>query len=73
MRKAAGLLCALSLLVPVGIVVTGSAGAATPTTQCKTLTGKQTYTPALPVITSSATVNTKVRLSSVGIASPGAS
>ena len=60
MRKAAGVLCALALLIPVGIVATGSAGAATPTTQCKTLTGKQTYSPALPVITSKTVVTSKV-------------
>jgi hypothetical protein len=61
MRKAAGLLCALSLLVPMGMMAASSAGAAaSATTQCKTLSGKQTYTPALPVITSSATVNSTV-------------
>jgi hypothetical protein len=60
MRKAVGVLCALSLLIPVGMMATGSAGAATPTTQCKTLSGKQTYTPALPAISSSATVNTTI-------------
>jgi hypothetical protein len=61
MRKAAGLLCALSLLIPVGVIASSVAGAAaSPTTQCKTLSGKQTYSPALPVITSKATVNTTI-------------
>jgi hypothetical protein len=60
MRKAAGLLCALSLLVPMGMMAAGSAGAASATTQCKAVSGKQTYTPALPIVTSKATVNTTV-------------
>jgi hypothetical protein len=60
MRKTAGLLCALALVVPVGVMTMSTVGAATPTTQCKTLTGKQTYSPALPVITSSKVVTSKV-------------
>jgi hypothetical protein len=60
MRKAAGVLCALALVVPVGVVTMNSVGAATPTTQCKTLTGKQTYTPALPLISSTKVVTSKV-------------
>jgi hypothetical protein len=60
MRKAAGLLCALTLLIPVGIVATGSAGAATTTTQCKTLTGKQTYSPSLPKLGASNKVTSTV-------------
>ncbi len=66
MRKAAGLLVACSLLVPVGAIVAGSAGAATATTSCKTLTGKEVYSPALPdlksklVVTSTVTTNSKL-------------
>ena len=61
MRKAAGLLCALSLLVPMGMMAASSAGAAaSATTQCKAVSGKQTYTPALPIVTSKATVNTSI-------------
>jgi len=65
MRKAAGLLVACSLLVPVGAIVAGSAGAATATTSCKTLTGKEVYSPALPKlggapVTSTVTTNSKL-------------
>jgi hypothetical protein len=66
MRKAAGLLVACSLLVPVGAIVAGSAGAAaSATTSCKTLTGKEVYSPALPKLggkplTSTVTTNSKL-------------
>ncbi len=50
MRKALGLLFAVSLLVPVGVIATGSADAAVNTKlpKCKSLTGIQTFTPGLP-------------------------
>ncbi len=58
MRKAAGLLFAISMLVPVGVLAAAPAGAAgTPT--CKTLKGTQTYTPSLPKIGNSTKVNSK--------------
>ena len=47
MRKAAGVLAAVSLMIPTGILVTAPAGAATPTTKCKTLKGTQKFNPAL--------------------------
>ena len=48
MRKVVGVLFAASLMLPVGAMIGTQAGAATATTVCKTLTGKQTYTPSLP-------------------------
>jgi hypothetical protein len=48
MRKAAGVLAALSLMIPTGILLTTPAGAATPTTKCKKLAGTQKFNPALP-------------------------
>ena len=50
MRKGLGLLFALSMLVPVGVIGAGSVGAATNTKlpTCKSLGGTQTYTPGLP-------------------------
>jgi hypothetical protein len=65
MRKAVGLLFAASLLVPIGLVATSSAGgAAAKAPTCKTLKGTQTYSPGLPVITSSAKVTSKVTVKS---------
>jgi hypothetical protein len=48
MRKVVGVLVAASLMLPVAAIIGTEAGAATATTVCKTLTGKQTYTPSLP-------------------------
>lgn len=48
MRKVAGVLLAASLMLPAGAMIGGPAGAAAANTTCKTLTGKQTYTPSLP-------------------------
>jgi hypothetical protein len=59
MRKAAGVLAALSLVIPVGILVTVPAGAATPTTKCKKLAGTQHFKPALPKLGSTKQVNAK--------------
>jgi hypothetical protein len=50
MRKAAGVLAALSLMIPAGIMVTTPASAATPTTKCKKLKGVQHFNPGLPPI-----------------------
>jgi hypothetical protein len=59
MRKAAGVVAALSLAIPAGILVTMPAGAATPTTKCKKLTGVQRYNPALPKLGQSKKVTAK--------------
>jgi hypothetical protein len=59
MRKAAGMLAALSLVIPAGILVTAPAGAATPTTKCKKLVGVQHFNPALPKIGSTQQVTSK--------------
>src|SRR4051812_30656249 len=48
MRKAAGILAALSLVIPAGIMVATPAGAAGTVTKCKKLAGVQHYNPALP-------------------------
>jgi len=65
MRKAAGLLVACSLLVPVGAMVAGSAGAAaSATTSCKALSGKEVYSPALPKLGTSTKVTSTVTTAS---------
>ena len=57
MRKAAGIVAAVSLLIPVGIWVASPAGAVNTTVpKCKSFTGTQTYTPGLPPTSSSKTV-----------------
>lgn len=60
MRKTLGLLFAASLLVPVGVIAAGPAGAAAKVPTCKTLSGKQTYSPALPKIGVATKVNSNV-------------
>ena len=55
MRKVGGILLAVAMLLPVGLVAS-PAGAAGGTT-CKTNTGTSVFTPALPPVSSSATVN----------------
>ena len=50
MRKAVGLLFAVSLLVSVTVAASGPAGAANTTLpKCKALTGTQTFKPGLPI------------------------
>jgi hypothetical protein len=57
MRKGLGLLFAISLCLPIGVLTAGSAGAAnTVLPKCKSLSGTQTYKPGLPPTTSNATV-----------------
>lgn len=48
MRKAVGLLFAVSLLVPVGVMVAGPAGSAASKPTCKKVVGTVAYKPALP-------------------------
>jgi hypothetical protein len=60
MRKSLGLLFAVSLLVPVGIVAAGPAGSAVKGPTCKTLTATGLFKPALPKI-SAATNPPKVK------------
>ena len=55
MRKIGGILLAVAMVLPVGLVAS-PAGAAGGTT-CKTNTGTSVFTPALPPLSSSATVN----------------
>jgi hypothetical protein len=59
MRKAAGVLAALSLMIPAGILVTSPAVAATATTKCKKLAGVQHFNPALPKLGSTQQVTSK--------------
>jgi hypothetical protein len=57
MRKGLGLLFALSLFLPIGVLTAGSAGAAnTVAPKCKLFSGTQTYTPGLPPTKSSTLV-----------------
>ena len=72
MRKTAGLLIAFALLIPVGIMAAAPSGAAAGA-GCKAITGVATFKPALPVITSKATVNTTVTIVShlTGCTGPG--
>jgi len=50
MRKGLGLLFAISLCLPVGVLTAGSAGSAVNTVlpKCKAFSGTQTFVPALP-------------------------
>jgi hypothetical protein len=49
MRKLFGLVCAVALCLPVGVMSASSAGAAnTVLPKCKSVTGTQTFKPALP-------------------------
>jgi hypothetical protein len=70
MRKALGMLFAASLLVSVGVAVGGPAGSAvnTKVPKCKSITGTQTFTPALPISSSTKTVKpvTKTNLTITG-------
>jgi hypothetical protein len=57
MRKGFGLLFAIALCLPIGVLTAGSAGAAnTVLPKCKSLSGTQTYKPGLPPTSSTATV-----------------
>jgi hypothetical protein len=58
MRKTLGLLCAAAMMLPVGLLAS-PAGAAGGTT-CKTNHGTATFTPPLPPLSSTKTVNTTV-------------
>jgi hypothetical protein len=61
MRKGLGLLFALALCLPVGVVTAGAAGSATNTKlpKCKAFTGTQTYVPGLPKLGSTKKVKPK--------------
>ena len=75
MRKVGGVLLALSLVVSATAIAAGSAGAAANTVlpTCKSLSGTQTFTPGLPVITSKVLVKpvTKTTISIVGCTGGG--
>ena len=60
MRKFAGLLFAMSLLIPVAMWAAPPAGSAAATPVCKTFRGTLVYSPALPKLTSSSKVNATV-------------
>jgi hypothetical protein len=60
MRKIAMVLVAAAMMLPIGVVTAGPAGAAGGTT-CKKNVGTATFTPALPPANSSKTVNTTVK------------
>jgi hypothetical protein len=61
MRRGLGLLFALALCLPVGVMTAGSAGAAnTKLPKCKAFTGTQTYAPGLPKVGDSKKVKPKV-------------
>ena len=63
MRKGLGLFAALALLVSFGASVAGPSGAATPLPPtCKTFAGTETWTPALPALSSKTLVNSTVKL-----------
>lgn len=55
MRKTIGLLCAAAMILPLGIITAGPAGAAGGTT-CKTFTGTVVFHPPLPPLGSSTKV-----------------
>jgi hypothetical protein len=63
MRKATGLLFAMSLLVPVGVVAAGapSGAAAAKGPTCKTFTASISVSPALPKLSSTAIVTATVK------------
>jgi hypothetical protein len=57
MRKVFGLMCAIALCLPVGVMSATSAGAAnTVVPKCKLFSGTQTYTPGLPPTSSNVKV-----------------
>jgi hypothetical protein len=58
MRKGLGLLFAISLFLPVGVMTASSAGSAVNTVlpKCKAFSGTQTYKPGLPPTSSTKTV-----------------
>jgi len=57
MRKGLGLLFAISLLAPIGVLTAGPAGAVnTVVPKCKVFSGTQTYKPGLPPTSSSTLV-----------------
>jgi len=74
MRKVGGVLLALWLVVSVTAIAAAPAGAAnTVLPKCKSLSGTQTFTPGLPVITSKVLVKpvTKTTISIVGCTGGG--
>ena len=62
MRKAAGLLFAMSLLVPIGVLTAAPAGSAVPKgPTCKTFAAAVTISPALPKVGSKTIVTATIR------------
>jgi len=70
MRKTLGLLCAAALMLPIGVITAGSAGAAT-VTQCSAAAGTATFTPPVAKGPTAATQGPKrsSKLSSSGTVS----
>jgi len=64
MRKGLGLFVVVAMLLPLGMWVAAPAGAAGPLPpKCKTFAGTETWTPPLPKLGDSTTVNSTVKLS----------
>jgi len=59
MRKTFGLLCAVAMMLPIGIIAAAPAGAAT-VTQCGKAAGTATFKPPLPKLSSNTKVKSKL-------------
>ncbi len=62
MRKTAGVLCAMALLIPAGVSAAAPAGAAG--ASCTKITGSATFSPALPITKSKVTAKPTITTSS---------
>ena len=60
MRKSLGLLCAAALMLPVGVITAGAASGAGKTPTCKKASGSATFKPALPDLTKTKKVKSKL-------------
>ncbi len=60
MRKTFGLLCAVALMLPVGVITAGAASGAAKTPTCKTASGTATFKPPLPDLTKTKKVKSKL-------------
>jgi hypothetical protein len=64
MRKVAGVLFAVAMVLPLGVISMSTAGAAGPLPPtCKAFTGTETWTPPLPKLGDATKVNSTVKLS----------
>jgi hypothetical protein len=60
MRKYVGLLCAAALIVPAAVISTAGPAAAAPVVTCTKAAGSATFTPALPPLSSTKKVKSKL-------------